>query len=59
MSPLSVTRYSRKILFMEIFTFIPSLIRLSQLHCADKMQDFVILKQVVRVVSRVAEMFLK
>jgi hypothetical protein len=59
MYPPLRTKYCRQNLFMEIFTFILSLIRRSHLHCVDKMQGFVILKQVVRVATRVAEMFLK
>jgi hypothetical protein len=59
MYPLCVQSTVGKLFFMEIFTFILSLIRRSHLHCVGKMQGFVILKQVMRVAARVAEMFLK
>jgi hypothetical protein len=59
MYPLSITKYCRQILYMEILTFILSFIQRSHLHCVDKRQGFVMLKQVVRVATRVAEMLLK
>jgi hypothetical protein len=59
MYPLSIKKYCKQILFIEIFTFILSLIRCSHSHCVDKTQGFVMLKQVVRFATRVAEMLLK